>query len=99
MLASCEVQDLQYGDPGVPIIFFRYLSTSTDPKILVSQYYFPGPVKIKIILRLIKRLPSSENYDYNSTLEDQHRTEHEFSANSFQNKRFPRLKSKAVIKT
>jgi hypothetical protein len=44
---------------------------------------------VKIILRLIKRLSPSENDEQNSTLEDQHGTQHQSSANSLQNKRLP----------
>ena len=44
---------------------------------------------MKIILHFIKRLSPLENDEHNSSLEDQHGTEHQCSANSFQNKKLP----------
>jgi hypothetical protein len=43
---------------------------------------------VKIILRLVKRLLPPANDELNSTLEVQHGVGHQFSANSFQNKKF-----------
>jgi hypothetical protein len=42
---------------------------------------------VKITLRLVKRLSSPANDHLNSTLEVQHAVEHQFSANSFKNKK------------
>ena len=44
---------------------------------------------MKIILHLIKCLPPPEYDEQNSNVENQHGTEHHWSAGSFQNKKFP----------
>jgi hypothetical protein len=66
----------------------EYLQSGTqdDSKLFLRLI---RDMRAKIILRLAKSLSPSENGKRNSTLENNNGTEHQCSANSFQNKRFP----------